>query len=234
MIIRAVDEYNEKGHLIYAENFVGAFVRGKTREEALAKFQQEIRQYTRWLGKVVEVSEVNIVQELYSDLNVQDADSDVLFESEKTPLTLEEYTQLKQLVLKSARDFQTMYESIPDKNGTVLPQRKTFYGNVPRTAEEMYQHTKSVNEYYFAEIEVDADNETDIYTCRVKGFELLESKPDFLHNTVYDGSYGEKWSLRKMCRRFVWHDRIHAKAMYKMACRLCGPENVKNTFGFER
>lgn len=24
------------------------------------------------------------------------------------------------------------------------------------------------------------------------------------------------WSVRKVLRRFVWHDRIHAKAMWKM------------------
>ena len=34
---------------------------------------------------------------------------------------------------------------------------------------------------------------------------------DFLKNPVISGSYGEEWSLRKLLRRFVWHDRIHAR-----------------------
>ena len=39
-----------------------------------------------------------------------------------------------------------MYESVPDKSVTTAPERKTFYGQVPRSANEMYEHTKSVNE----------------------------------------------------------------------------------------
>lgn len=83
----------------------------------------------------------------------KDADSDVLFQSEENALTMEEYTRLKTLALKSAIDFQKLYDSVPDKQKSNLANRKTFYGQVPRTAEEMYLHTKNVNSYYFNEIE---------------------------------------------------------------------------------
>lgn len=105
----------------------------------------------------------------------------------------------------------------PDKNISALPLRKTFYGQIPRTAEEMYTHTKNVNSYYFGEIGVDADNEGNILECRRRGFELLEKMPGFPDNLMQEGSYGEMWSVRKVLRRFVWHDRIHAKAMWRMA-----------------
>lgn len=72
-----------------------------------------------------------------------------------------------------------MFESIPDKNAAAAPERKTFYGQVPRTANEMYEHTKNVNTYYFAEIAVEADHDGNIYECRKRGFEALESSPDF-------------------------------------------------------
>ena len=126
---------------------------------------------------------------------------------------MEEYIRLKELALKSAEDFLRLYHFIPDKNKSDMPIRKTFYGQVTRTAEEMYLHTKNVNSYYFAEIGVDADNEGTIVDCRKRGFELLEQKENFSENPVVEGSYGELWSLRKMMRRFIWHDRIHAKAM---------------------
>ena len=84
------------------------------------------------------------------------------------------------------------------------------------------------------EIEVDADNRGTIYECRKRGFEALEAKTDFLKNTVFEGNYGEYWSLRKVLRRFVWHDRIHAKAMYRMVAKAFGAENIQNTFCFER
>lgn len=56
--------------------------------------------------------------------------------------------------------------------------------------------------------------------------------PDFLNNNVFDGSYGEKWSLRKVLRRFIWHDRIHAKAMYRMAVKTFGFDVIPNIFKF--
>ena len=96
----------------------------------------------------------------------------------------------------------------------------------------MYEHTKSVNAYYFAEIDVDADNNGDIYECRKRGLEALEAQTAFLKNALVEGSYGEDWSLRKMLRRFIWHDRIHAKAMYRMATKLFGTENIENPFCF--
>lgn len=80
---------------------------------------------------------------------------------------------------------------------------------------------------------MDADNDGNIYECRKRGFEALEAKTAFLQNAVIKGSYGEDWSLRKVLRRFIWHDRIHAKAMYRMAIKVFGAENVVNPFAFE-
>ena len=185
-----------------------------------------------WAWRPQAKQKIVIVGEKRSELTIRDADSDVLFESEQAQLTIEEYETLKTLALKSAKDFLALYESIPDKNAAAAPERKTFYGRVPRTANEMYEHTKNVNTYYFAEIAVDADHDGNIYECRKRGFESLESNPDFLQNTVRKGSYGEDWSLRKVLRRFIWHDRIHARAMYRMAIKVFGAENVVNPFYF--
>ena len=232
-IVNCVWEHNGNDTLLYAVDYIGAYTRGESLEIAKAKMPGEIVSYLKWLGEDTSDNiEVVITQEKDSELAIKDADSDVLFESEKLLLTADEYEKLKTLALKSAKDFLILYESIPDKSATAIAERKTFYGQVPRTADEMYEHTKNVNEYYFAEIEVDADNGGTIYECRKRGFETLETKPDFLQNAVIEGSYGEDWSLRKVLRRFVWHDRIHAKAMYRMAVKMFGMENVANPFCF--
>ena len=233
MKIRCVWEHNGDDSIIYSDNLIGAFARGHTRDVALGKMSDEVRAYLRWRnGTEPERLEVEIVQEKISELNISDADSDVLFETEKLALSLAEYEELKSLALRSARDFLVLYESLPDKNRSCLPSRRTFYGEVPRTAFEMYEHTKNVNEYYFCEIGVEADNEGTILSCRSRGFELLETHPGFLNNNVFEGSYGEEWSLRKLLRRFIWHDRIHAKAMYRMAIKTFGADAVPNTFQF--
>lgn len=233
MKVYCVWEHNGNDTLLYAIDYIGAYTRGESLEIAKAKMPKEIVSYLKWLGEdTADNIEVVIVGKKSSDLAIKDADSDVLFESEKAPLTVDEYEKLKALALKSAKDFLSLYESIPDKRATSIAERKTFYGQVPRSADEMYEHTKNVNEYYFAEIEVDADNGGTIYECRKRGFEALEAKPDFLVNAVIEGSYGEDWSLRKVIRRFIWHDRIHARAMYRMAVKVFGTENVVNLFCF--
>lgn len=201
MQLRFIDEHNDRGHLLWAEEPVGLALRGETQQAA-------------------------------SPLNIHDADSDILLPSEHRPLTAEEYEARKALALRSAEDFLTLYRSIPDKTHTTLPQRETFYGDVPLTAEEMYRHTKNVNAYYFGEIGVEVGNEPDILICRRAGFAALERQPRYLHNAVFHGSYDEDWTLRKVLRRFVWHDRIHGRAMWRMACALCGSRRVADPYRF--
>lgn len=234
MKITCVWEHNGNDSILYADHFIGAYTRGAFKEEAIQKMPLEIQSYLKWKGNPVPNSfEVEIVQEKKSDLTISDADSDVLFEEEKKGLDRAKYLKLKALALKSAQDFLTLYQAVPDQDKSCLPVRTTFYGQVPRTAFEMYEHTKNVNDYYFGEIGVSVDHNGDIVECRERGFALLESRPDFLDNKVYVGSYDEAWSLRKVLRRFIWHDRIHAKAMYRMAVKTFGPDAVPNVFSFE-
>lgn len=234
MKVRCVWEHNGDSSLLYTSNFVGAYTRGSSKEIALAKMQSEISSYLRWKCEPIPVAfDISIVQEKSSALEICDADSDVIFQEEKEPITFEAYFELKSLVMKSAQDFQKLFDSVPDIDMSCLPARRTFYGEVPKTARQMYEHTKNVNAYYFAEINVDTDNSGTIVECRERGFEQLERKTNFLDSTVILGSYGEEWSLRKVMRRFIWHDRIHAKAMYRMAKATFGENAVDDIFEFD-
>lgn len=234
MEIRCVWEHNGADTLLYSETLPGAYSRGKSREEALDKMPAEAAAYLRWAGWSGEEPLIPvIVQEKSSSLAIADADSDVLFRSERGALAREDYERLKALALRSAADFLTLYESVPDPDRSALAPRETFYGPLPRTAREMYEHTRGVNGYYFGEIGVEADHEGTILACRERGFALLEQTPDFLQNPVTVGSYDEEWSLRKVLRRFLWHDRIHAKALWRMAERTFGGGAVPDVFRFE-
>lgn len=235
IINNAVEEFNDDGYLIYSESFPGAYVRGRTCDEALAKFQNEIEKYCRWVQ--IDIPEDNqvetiIVQKKESNLKICDADSDVIFDVERKPLTSEEYEKLRHLIIKSANDFLKLYESIPDKDATCLEERKTFYGFIPRTAREMYAHTNNVTNYYMGEIGINIENLPNISKNRVQAVQKIEAADDYLKNKVYTGSYNEQWSLCKVLRRFIWHDRIHAKAMYRMAIRIWGEEKIDNPFFF--
>ena len=234
MKIKCVWEHNGNDSLIYSGNLIGAYTRGVSKEDALKKMESEIISYCAWAGQSVTLPlDIIITQEKVSELNIRDADSDVIFDSERTGLINSDYNMLKELALKSAADFYRLYDSLPDKNKSCLPERDTFYGKVPRTAKEMYQHTKNVNSYYWGEIGVEVGNEGTILENRTRGFEILEKSDGFLEANVLEGSYGELWSLSKVLRRFIWHDRIHAKALYRMGIKTFGIEQIPNIFNFE-
>lgn len=234
MKIKCVWEHNGNDSLLYSGNFIGAFTRGVSKKDALKKMESEIISYCAWAVQSVTLPlDIIITQEKVSELNIRDADSDVIFDSERTGLTISDYNRLKELALKSATDFYRLYDSFPDKNKSCLPERETFYGKVPRTAKEMYQHTKNVNSYYWGEIGVEAGNEGTILESRIRGFEILEKSDGFLMSNVLEGSYGELWSLSKVLRRFIWHDRIHAKALYRMGIKTFGIDQIPNIFNFE-
>lgn len=234
MIIDCVFEHNGNDTLLFASNFPGAFTRGENLEIATAKMSDEVKSYLKWKGDIIpnEIS-VRIIQDAPSTLQIADADSDCIFESEKGPITLAEYAKLKALALKSAADLLALFEAIPDKSKELLKKRSTFYGNIPTTADEIYNHTKNVNEYYFGEIGVIASNDGDILSIREQGFFELEKRlEEYLENPTFDGSYGEIWSLKKVFRRFIWHDRIHAKALFRAATRVFDKDAIPNPFCF--
>lgn len=233
MIIKCVWEHNGDDSLLYVDDLPGAYTRGESFDVAKSKMAAEICSYLKWTDQNCgEEISLEVVQEAECELNIKDADSDVIFSSELEPLTLCEYMKLKELALKSAVDFQRLYDSIPDIDFGSGSGRRTFYGQVPRSAREMYEHTRSVNSYYFGEIDVAADNVGKIVECRVRGFDALELPPNFLMRPAIEGSYGEMWSIRKVLRRFIWHDRIHAKAMYRMAVTQFGHDVIEEPFCF--
>ena len=78
--------------------------------------------------------------------NISNADSDVIFDTERIAFSVDEYMKLKALTFKSARDLLTLYEAFPDKNRSVLFPRKTFYGDVPNGNKDIW---KVENPRYF-------------------------------------------------------------------------------------
>lgn len=234
MKIEAVCEYNRGGYLIYAANFPGAYVRGVTERQALEKFPSELSSYWRWSEIRVDTlqsPEIVIVQKKESELQICDADSDVLFDSETEPLTDAQYRHLKLLVLRSARDFHAIFAAIENPDISDLPHRQSFYGAVPRTPRQMYEHTNRTTAYYAAAFGIELVNAEDIHANRMQLLSEIESLDNYLSNQIYTAPDGERWTVRKLLRRLLWHDRIHAKAMWRVASRLWG-SSIPNPFCF--
>ena len=231
--LRAALEYNDKGCLLWSLDCPGAFSRGKDRSEAAAKLPADVEAFCRWAGWAVPEGDVLVTEEKHQpEMAVEDADSDLLFGSESQPLSRDEYDALRGLVLKSARDFETLYSSVPDPDTPLGEERRTFYGGYPNTARKMYDHTNSVTAYYVGEVGAEVDNLSGFYENRLNGLNALERIPGFPDLPVVEGSYGESWSVRKVLRRFLWHDRIHARAMYRRAKVIWG-DRIADPFRFD-
>lgn len=233
MNISIIKEYNENGYLLHIAELPGAYARGKVFPEAMSKIPTEVRRYEQWCGLEPDNTFfMKIVEEKETSLDVADADSDVLFESEREPLSREEYDALKALCLRSADDFLTLYSAVSDKSKVLREARDTFYGKCPATAEEIYDHASGIVGYYFGEIGIADKLSGDILESRKAGFEALEKTPDFLANKAFVGGDGEEWTLRKVCRRFIWHDRIHAKSLYRLVTAAEGEDALPDPFCF--
>jgi predicted RNase H-like HicB family nuclease len=50
-IISTAFETNGKGYIGYIVELPGAFIRGRTEEEAISKVRPEVNLYLKWLGK---------------------------------------------------------------------------------------------------------------------------------------------------------------------------------------
>lgn len=232
--MKAALEYNDKGCLLWSLDCPGAFARGETREEAIAKLPADVEAFCRWAGWKLPDGAVKIIEKKYQpDLQVEDADSDLLLEHERQPLSRGEYEILRDLVMKSAADFDVLYAAVLNPDTPLGEARKTFYGDYPNTARAMYGHTNGVTDYYVGEMGAEVDNLPGFYENRLNGLNALEALPDFLNLPVIEGSYGELWSVRKVLRRFLWHDRIHARAMYRRARILWG-DRISDPFRFEK
>lgn len=234
--IEVVVEYNERGYLVWASRYAGLAARGETLELALNKLPNAVNNYAYWAeGRGVanlHRNDIRIVQEHRSALDVHDADSDVLFSSERLPMDMAEYTQKKALCLRSAQDFQKLYDSIPQKDRALLKSRKTFYGRIPQSAREMLMHTNGAIEYYAAAFGISHENLPDLAANRQVLFAELERTSDFLSSRVYQAEDGELWTRKKLLRRILYHDRIHARALYRRAITFWQKERIENPYFF--
>lgn len=232
-LLRLDDEFTDRGHLLHMVDFPGAYTRGESRQAALDKLPDEYLRWHAWAGLEPLPFSFGVLQITGHDagsLAVEDADSEILFESEQSILTRPAYDHLKSLALKSAADFMALYASIPDRMLPLKKKRRTFYGDLPVTASDMYLHVLSVNHFYFSRIGIQLSENDDLYRGRQSGFEMLE-QGEYLENSLHLVD-GEAWTLRKVLRRFIWHDRIHAKALYRSAARNFPDCEIVNPFHF--
>jgi hypothetical protein len=231
-------ETNGKGVMGFLVDLPGAFVRGEDEEEALSKLRHEIKSYLDWLG-ILRASQANwqIVQRHYCQLMVEDADGEILLDADRGVLPEEEFQILARLVRCSARTFESLYDSSALKYW-VDPSRarRTFYGECPKTIQEIFDHVNSTQHYYFSRVGLlPSKEQTDFMATRELYTDGIEHLFRSQGNSRIHDIDNELWTLKKILRRFIWHDRIHGKAVTRILAkqkRLGLIESYEDPFHF--
>lgn len=236
--LNALLEWNDGGVTLWSLVYPGSFARGETAAEAARKLPAACRRYRLWaklpLETAVREDEVRCTRKIKVDANLAEGFTTVLFPEEKLPMDMARYTALKTLCLKSARDWEALFASIPQKDRALVKSRRTLYGKIPATAREMLAHVAEGQRAYAACFGIDLTDGQGLLSDRKRLFAALEAQPGYLADRVVVGPDGESWTLSKLLRRLLWHDTIHGRALYRRAVTFWQKERIKNPFGFTK
>lgn len=212
-------ETNGKGFIGFIVQLPGAYVRGKTEEEALSKVGSEVQSYAKWLGVGPPVRyEVLVSQRHPCALTVEDADSEILLEEDKSPMNDRKFMELHDLVSYSAETFHALFRSAELENWVDEGRiRKTFYGDVPKTIREIFDHVNGTQYYYLSRANLRPKEQVgDFLQTRQNCLNSIRELYEQQRNDQVFQVDNEEWTLMKILRRFIWHDRIHGKAIVRI------------------
>lgn len=218
-IVSVAFETNLKGYIGFIPELPGAFIRGRTEPDALLKIDKEVQSYLKWLGISPEPNYNSvIVQTHQSSLMVEDADNEILLDKEKEAMGEAEFTNLIERVWYSGETFLKIYTNAKLKEWVDTERiRKTFYGENPKTIKEVFHHVKNCQYYYLSRTGIlFEDKEEDFMKIRELCLDKIEKLYRESNNSLIFDADNELWTLKKILRRFLWHDRIHGKAMVRI------------------
>lgn len=214
-------ETNGLGFLGWITDLPGAYIRGKTLEEARGKVNKEIALYNEWLNFERAV-DMQINEEIKkSDLHIEDADSDIIFDSELIDFAKkDDFLFWCDKVLISGTKTEEIYKRMKNKSLIdITMKRKTFYGDVYCTINDQYRHIVNVQNYYLNQIGTEMNIADELRLNRMEFIGKLKEKYLKEGNKLYRNE-SEDWTIKKLIRRTIWHDRIHIRAIERMEKRL--------------
>jgi hypothetical protein len=105
-------ETNRRSYIGFLLELPGAFVRGRSETEALSRINSEVNSYLRWLEIMPKSSAYDFVvaQRHECSLMVEDADNEILLESDRHAIDKKEFSELVELAHYSGETFLKLYD----------------------------------------------------------------------------------------------------------------------------
>jgi len=217
-VVSIAFETNGRGYIGFIVELPGAFIRSRTEKEAIAKVNREVNSYLKWL-EIEQKPEykIQVIQRHRSLLMVEDADNEILLEADKKTMDVEEFRNSLDLVWFSGETFLQLYTNTKFKDWIDESRiRKTFYGDNPKTIQEIFDHVKYCQYYYLSRMKITEEIEGDFMAIRKFCLKKLKVLYRENNNSLIFEIDNELWALKKVLRRFIWHDRIHGKAITRI------------------
>jgi hypothetical protein len=225
--VEIIFETNGKAFIGWVKELPGSFIRGRTIIEAKETLETEIISYKKWLDLPLKNDIMTNYVVCNTNAIVEEADTEILLDYD-----LDNYVNIEYLlfdcknILLSAEKLNELFINCKHKN--IIDKiwvGKCFLGDLPSTIEEHFDHVLSTQKWYLNNIGGNIGFDKDFICGRKRISEIIMAKYRNEGNKIYEQS-SEIWTIRKVIRRLIWHDRFHAKAIEEMEERI-NRENQK-------
>ncbi len=143
----------------------------------------------------------------------------ILLDDDSRAISQSDFQHLVELATYSGLTFTKLYDSARLKDWVDEARiRTTFYGDNKKTINEIFYHVKRTQYYYLSRTgpSFREDEAEPFMNIRNYCLETLDGLFRENGNAKLYGVDDEKWTLKKVLRRFIWHDRIHGKAITRI------------------
>jgi len=201
-VVSIAFETNGRGFIGFIVELPGAFIRGRTEREAIAKVDQEVNLYLKWLGIEQKPQyKIKVIQRHRSSLMVEDADNEILLKADKEIMNEEEFINWTNIALYSGKTFSKIYSDAKFKDFVDETKiRKTFYGENPKTIQEIFDHVNRCQYYYLSRTKIEFEAKDEDF-MKIRAFCLQKLKELYRKNnnyTIFEID-NELWTLKKFC-----------------------------------
>lgn len=206
---------SDGSYLAWVHELPGCFVRGASRDDAIANLPDAIEQFLSWLrafGEADTDSEIAIVvAEEIESLIEADEDSEVLVAPDRQPLTSADWARIERWLTQSRQDLLGLLSMLSDE------QLECRRNGRSRTLREELIHVAFVELMYAAwTIDLRSRGGLEEFLNWTRSISLqrmrflAEHDRGSLTYAEWAGApQPEEWTARKAARRLIWHELLH-------------------------
>jgi hypothetical protein len=208
-------------YLAWVNDLPGCAVRGKSRDDVLARLPAAIADFLAWTGAPpASAPEITVVDEVDSVIEA-DEDTEALVSSDREPLTEESWAEIERWLARSRAELVNLLDELSDDE--LAAERE----GSARTVREEIEHVAFV-ELMYAAWTFDLRSRQGLVgflawtrdVARDRLSALARRDAGDLTWAAWAGApRPERWTPRKAARRLLWHELLHLRAIERFRAR---------------